>query len=162
PTFDFQALTRDQLGRRLNRLTPGLSLVVMKPTGRIPHEGGLRFAFESVAASTLLRWIGAGATDDVSTAPRVKALRAFPSERLAAPASFAQQLVVSAELDDGTRRDVTRQAACDVSDPGRAVVSWDGQVQARGPCEIVVSVRYMNVRATSRLAFLADQPGFVW
>jgi hypothetical protein len=160
--FDFQALTRDQLGRRLNRLAPGLSLVVMKPTGRIPHEGGLRFGFESVEANSLMRWIASGAVDDVTTAPRVRALRVFPSERIAGPGSLAQQLVVTAEFDDGTARDVTGQAACDVSDPARAVVSWDGQVQARGPGEIVVSVRYLNARGTSRLAFLADQPGFVW
>ena len=65
-------------------------------------------------------------------------------------------------LTDGTTRDVTRQAAYDVSDPTRAEVSVDGQVHARGACETAVAVRYMNGRATSRLAFLADRPGFVW
>ncbi len=31
-----------------------------------------------------------------------------------------------------------------------------------GPCETAIAIRYMNGRCTSRLAFLADRPGFVW
>ena len=117
---------------------------------------------DSIEAQTLLAWIAAGARDDRASAPRVKALRVFPSERILAPGALDQQLVVTADFDDGTTRDVTRQAAYDVSDPTRAEVSADGQVHARGPCETAIAVRYMNGRATSRLAFLADRPGFVW
>ena len=29
-------------------------------------------------------------------------------------------------------------------------------------CETTIAVRFMNGRGTSRLAFLADRPGFVW
>ena len=69
---------------------------------------------------------------------------------------------MTALFDDGTTRDVTRLAAYDVSDPTRVEVSVDGQVHARGPCETAIAVRYMKGRATSRLAFVADRPGFVW
>ena len=78
------------------------------------------------------------------------------------PGSFEQQLVVTAAFDDGTSRDVTRQAAYDVSDPTRADVSFDGLVKAVRGCETTVSVRYMNGRGTARLAFLARGPDFVW
>ena len=44
PSFDYQSLTHDQSGRRLSRIAPESSLIVLKPTGAIPHEGGLRFA----------------------------------------------------------------------------------------------------------------------
>ena len=64
--------------------------------------------------------------------PRVKALRVFPAERILAPGSD-QQLVVTAVFADGTTRDVTRQAAYDVSDPTRAEVSVDGQVHVGAP-----------------------------
>ena len=70
--------------------------------------------------------------------------------------------MVRAELGDGTTRDVTRQAAYDVSDPTRAEVSFDGLVKVTRSCETAVSVRYMNGRATARLAFLAESPGFAW
>ncbi len=43
PSFDYQSLTHDQSGRRISRIAPESSLIVLKPTGAIPHEGGLRF-----------------------------------------------------------------------------------------------------------------------
>jgi len=162
PAFDFQALTHDLSGRRLSRIAPERSLIVLKPTAMLTHEGGMRFRRHSIEAQTLLRWIGSGASDDGAAAPRLKSLRVFPHERIAAPGTLDQQLVVTAEFDDGTTRDVTRQAAYDVSDPTRAEVSGVGLVHARRPCETAIAIRYMNGRCTSRLAFLADRPGFVW
>ena len=162
PSFDYLALTHELSGRRVNRLAPDQSLVVQKPTAAIGHEGGLRFRRESTEAQTLLAWIAAGAHDDGASAPHVKALRVFPAERILAPGAIDQQLVVTAEFADGTTRDVTRQAAYDVSDPTRAEVSVDGRVHVGRPCETTIAVRYMTGRGTSRLAFLADRPGFVW
>ena len=43
PDFDYAALTRDQLGRRIDRMEPERSLIVLKPTGGLAHEGGQRF-----------------------------------------------------------------------------------------------------------------------
>ena len=153
PAFDFQGLTHDLSGRRLSRIAPEQSLIVLKPTGLIAHEGGKRFSRDSIEAQTLLSWIGSGASDDRTAAPRLKSLRAFPSERISAPGALDQQLIVTAEFDDGTSRDVTRQAAYDVSDPTRADVSEAALVHAQGPCETTIAIRYMNGRCTSRLAF---------
>ncbi len=161
PSFDFEALTHDLAGRRVNRMSPRSSLIVLKPTGSVPHEGGLRFRRDSVEAQTLVAWIAAGASDDRDTAPAVKALHVFPTERILAPGKLDQQLVVTAEFVDGTRRDVTRQVAYDVSDPTRAEVSVEGKVRVHTACETAVAVRYANGRATSRLAFVADRPGFI-
>ena len=162
PSLDYQSLTHDLGGRRLSRIAPETSLIVLKPTGAVAHEGGQRFSRDSIEAQTLLAWIAAGASDDRASAPRVKSLRVFPAERVLTPGALDQQLIVTALFADGTTRDVTRQAAYDVSDPTRAEVSVDGLVHARRPCETAIAVRYMNGRTTSRLAFLADRPGFVW
>src|SRR5713226_9554702 len=43
PAFDLAALTRDTFGRRTDALQPAESLLLLKPTGAIPHEGGKRF-----------------------------------------------------------------------------------------------------------------------
>ena len=59
PSFDYQSLTHDQSGRRISRIAPESSLVVLKPTGVVPHEGGLRFSRDSARgayASRLDRW----------------------------------------------------------------------------------------------------------
>ena len=161
PNLDFEALTHDLAGRRVNRMSPQSSLIVLKPTGAVPHEGGLRFTRDSIEARTLLAWIAAGAHDDRDTAPAIKSLHVFPAERILAPGTSDQQLVVTAEFVDGTRRDVTRQVAYDVSDPTQAEVSLGGKVRVHTACETAVAVRYLTGRATSRLAFVADRPGFV-
>src|SRR5436309_548658 len=40
--FDRAALTRDALGRRANTQNPAASLLLLKATGQIAHEGGPR------------------------------------------------------------------------------------------------------------------------
>lgn len=160
--FDFLALTRDQLGRRVDVVHAERSLIVQKPTGLVAHEGGRRFSRDSIEYASLLRWIETGARDDGPAAPRVTKLTVFPADRVTAPGQSAQQLVVTARFADGTTRDVTRQASYDLSDPTRCEVSVDGRIQTREPAEVAVAVRYRDGRATSRLAFPADRPGFVW
>jgi hypothetical protein len=162
PRFDLAALTRDALGRRIDRSVPERSLALLKPTGQLPHEGGLRFAAASPEADTLRGWIAAGAIDDFGAVPGVKRITVYPANRIARAPALSQQLVVTAEFADGTTRDVTRQASYDVSDPTQVAVTAGGRVEAGTPCETTVAVRYLGGRAISRLAFLADRPGFVW
>src|SRR5437867_2421591 len=44
PDADYNVLTRDAFGRRVNPLEPEQSLVLLKPTTEIAHEGGHRFS----------------------------------------------------------------------------------------------------------------------
>ncbi len=162
PSFDLASLTRDAFGRRINRQAPEASLILLKPTGARPHEGGLRFSADSIETRLLHGWIAAGAIDDKSEAPKLTRLTVFPAERIAAYPARSQQLVVTAEFDDGTTRDVTRQASYDLSEPTAYQVTPDGRVVAEGPGEVTVAVRYLQGRAISRLAFLPDRPNFVW
>ncbi|APW63267.1 DUF1549 domain-containing protein [Paludisphaera borealis] len=162
PAFDWLMLTHDALGRRINRSAPDQSLMVLKPTGRVAHEGGVRFGADSPESRAIREWIASGASDDVATAPRLKSVRVFPTERIAAPGGRNQQLVVTAVFADGTERDVTRQAAYDPSNPMIAEVSADGMVRVDRTCEIAVAVRYMDGRAVSRLAFIPEGPVVAW
>ncbi|MDR3634851.1 MAG: DUF1549 and DUF1553 domain-containing protein [Isosphaeraceae bacterium] len=162
PRLDWVSLTHDTFARRTDPGAPARSLVLLKPTGQVPHEGGIRFNASSPEAAVLKEWVAQGAHDDEASAPRLKRLSVFPVERIAAPGALAQQLVITAEFEDGTLRDVTRQASYDVSDPTIAGVTSDGRVEARRACETTVAVRYLAGRAISRLAFLRDRPGFVW
>src|ERR1700730_2925447 len=43
PAHDFEALTHGAQGRRVNVFDPDRSLVLLKATGQVPHEGGQRF-----------------------------------------------------------------------------------------------------------------------
>ena len=40
PDLDYLALTRDSFARRVNQLEPEQSLVLLKPTTQLAHEGG--------------------------------------------------------------------------------------------------------------------------
>lgn len=162
PAFDYHALTRDSLARRVSPADPDHSLALLKPTGQLPHEGGTRFAAGSPEAETLRNWIAAGAMDDKATAPRLVSLQVEPTDRIVPRAGVVVPLRVTARFNDGSIRDVTRQAAFDLSDPAQAEVSADGVVNARRPGELTVAVRFLEGRGVSRLAFLPDRPGFVW
>lgn len=162
PEFDLRVLTREAGGRRLSVASARQSLVLLKPTGQVPHEGGIRFAAQSRESAVLADWIAAGAVDDAAVVPPLRTLQVFPSERICSSASQAQQLVVVAEFADGSRRDVTRQASYDLNDPTLADVSEAGLVRPRGRGELAVAVRYREGRAVSRLAFLQPRSNWVW
>lgn len=162
PEFDLLSMTRDSLGRRTDLVQPPSSLIVLKASGRVAHEGGLRFPADSPEMATLIGWVASGARDDLATAPALTRLSVVPTERMIAAPGLTQQLVVTAEFADGSRRDVTRQSSYDVTDPTKVSVSTDGRAETARPTETTVAVRYLNGRAVSRLTFLADRPGFVW
>ncbi len=162
PTFDLASLTRDSQGRRVNLFRPDASLAVLKPTGQVAHDGGLRFQHDSPESRTLLNWIALGAQDDLTIAPRLLRLDVFPRNRMNAASGLTQQLAITAEFSDGSKRDVTREASYDVSDPTKVSVSNEGLIEAKGPGETTVAVRYLTGRGVSSTGFLHDRPGFVW
>ncbi|MFI5460528.1 MAG: DUF1549 domain-containing protein, partial [Isosphaerales bacterium] len=162
PGFDLDMLVRHSFGRRIDRNDPDQSLLLKKATGRVPHEGGLRFPAHSPEADTLRAWIAAGPVDDKATAPKLVGLTVWPPERMIAAPGLSQQLVVTARFADGSRRDVTRQASYEMNEPLKASLTPDGHLKVNRPTEIVVAARYLNQRGVSRLAVLADRPDFVW
>jgi hypothetical protein len=162
PGRDYLAMTRDSLGRRINRQEANRSLLYLKPAGLIPHGGGQRFRPDSDDARAILQWIADGAGDDIETAPRLVRLTVSPEQASIDRKSREQALKLTAEFSDGSLRDVTSQASYDLSDPVHATIDPAGVVYATEPLEVTVSARYMNGRATSRLVFLPDRPDFQW
>ena len=61
PTRDYEAVVHELEGRRVNLARPAESLILAKATGRIDHEGGVRFSGNGEAAERLLTWIRAAA-----------------------------------------------------------------------------------------------------
>jgi hypothetical protein len=166
PLADWLSITHETLARRIDTARSEASLLLRKPSGQVAHEGGLRFSVHSREYRTLHDWIAQGAADDESVAPRVLSLEVTPRENLvvssSSPSGFTQRLSVMASLSDGTRRDVTSRATYEVNDPTRAMVSPEGVVTATKPGDIAVAVRFLQARATSRLAFVDDRPGYAW
>src|SRR5207247_3184417 len=57
PATDHFVLTRQALGRRVDRLEPAHSLILLKPTRTMPHGGGQRLEVDSDDYRLLADWI---------------------------------------------------------------------------------------------------------
>lgn len=141
PDQDRAAMARDSLGRRTNLLQPEQSLLVMKPTGEMPHGGGKRLCKDSVDHQILCSWIAGGAPGPSKDEAEVKRLTVQPSRRVTT-VGVSQQLRVEAEYGDGTRRDVTAWARFDTTDDGVANVTRDGLFTTVGAGQGAIMVRF--------------------
>jgi hypothetical protein len=160
--LDAMTLSREVQGRRINRLRPEASLVLLKAVAEIPHEGGRRFSKESVSYRLLHDWIVQGAIDDRTTASPVERLEISPHRATLEEPVSSQSLRVAATYRDGTVRDVTHLVRFSVDDETGAEVSGEGRVQRLKPGEVTVVAEYLGLFATARLLFLDADPEFVW
>ena len=159
--FDLTSLTRDMLGRRVDALRPSESLILLKATGTIPHEGGKRFGVDSPEHAILLNWVRKGAPGDSQNLPKLVGLEVTPAEQVLIASQDRVKLRVTARFSDGSSRDVSRLAVYEPASDGVAV-SADGEVVRRRMGESTITVRYLHCRATARLAFLRQNPNFQW
>lgn len=107
--FDYDAIAKEGRGRRIFATSTSRSMLLAKATGSSPHGGGSRFDRDSEAGQLIQRWIKLGAPASSPNSPRVVKLHMTPTERVL-DRDGHQQLAVTAEYSDGSRRDVTRQS----------------------------------------------------
>ena len=159
--WDYRALTRDMLARRVDVIQPDDSLVLLKPTTQLAHEGGLRFKKDSEEYAILRDWIAAGLPDDIATAPAVTRLVVSPVERILIEPTNSVALSVRAFFSDNTERDVTHMAVYETSTT-QCHVSHDGVATLDQPGETTVLVRFLEQQAPVRLALVPARPDFAW
>jgi hypothetical protein len=161
PDVDFLQLTRDQFGRRTERIGND-SLLLLKGLGRVPHEGGARFPASSIGARTLATWFAEGLQDDKPELPALQRVEVLPGARqLAAPGRW-QQLSVIGHFADGSQRDVTRLSVFSSSDEIIARVSPSGLVEFSSSGEVAITVRYLMELVPVRIIYLEPKEGFKW
>jgi hypothetical protein len=162
PAADYLQLTRDVLGRRTDRLDPMASLIMQKPLGRVPHEGGQRFTASSLPAQVFKGWIAEGLRDDPPNLPELKSLEVLPGGRVLRQPARWQQLAVIAHFADGTARDVTRLTVFSSSDNAVAEVTANGFVEFGQSGEVAILCRYLEEMVSVRLSYLEPKAGFVF
>ncbi|MDQ8191705.1 PSD1 and planctomycete cytochrome C domain-containing protein [Roseibacillus persicicus] len=107
PEGDYDRITREQLGRRINLALPSESLLLTKSIGEVPHTGGKLFDKNHPFYATMLSWLEDGANYDPDDIPLPIGITVEPAETvLKGPRQRIQQ-TVRAEYADGTDRDVT-------------------------------------------------------
>lgn len=154
PWNDHDWLVRESRGRRLSPAAPENSLLMMKATGEIPHEGGIRLEKNSADYNTITSWIRQGMEYDPENEANLKIDRiaVFPSERVCKPGG-EQQLAVTAYYSDGSSKDITRLAIFEANQKGMAEVDENGLVSLKsetGTTSVMVRFQeYVDVfRAT--------------
>jgi hypothetical protein len=161
PLFDYRALTDDLEGRRFNRAAPEKSLMLMKPAGAVPHQGGVLVQPGEPYYELLRRWIAQGVKLDLD-APRVVSLEVFPKNPIIARVGQRQQFAAIATYSDGRKRDVTAETFLESSNTEVATVDKNGLLTAVRRGEATVLARYEGAYAASTAIVMGDRTGFTW
>jgi hypothetical protein len=115
PEQDYDRLIVESFGRRMNHAAPDLSLILAKPTGRIPHKGGELFAKGSRPHQLLVKWIEAGTPNVRAEEPTLSGLEILGGGR---------------RMGAGNVRDVTWLAKFYSNDATVLGISAEGRVKA--------------------------------
>jgi hypothetical protein len=151
PEADFNVLTRQSLGRRVNKLEPAQSLMLLKPTMVIGHGGGKRLSADSLEYKVLSEWIAAGLAAPAENDAHIARLEVSP-KAATLTSNTEQQLRVTAFFSDGHAEDVTRWTKFSTADPTVALVDDDGKVKMQGSGETAISVWYQSQVSFARVA----------
>lgn len=142
--FDYDAIAKEGRGRRIFATSTSRSMLLAKATGQSPHGGGARFGLDDEPGLLLQRWIELGTPASSPDSPQVVKLIVTPDERVLRR-DGQQQLAVTAEYSDGSRRDVTRQSEFSSNLDPVAGVNEDGFVTATGQSgEAAIMARYVG------------------
>ncbi len=161
PIYDFRALTDDLEGRRFNRAAPEKSLMLLKPAGAVPHQGGVTMNAGDPNYEMIRRWIAQGVKLDLD-AVRVQSLEIFPKNPTVARIGQKQQFAVLATYHDGRVRDVTAETFIESSNTEVATVDKTGLVTTARRGEATMLARYEGAYAASTVVIMGDRSGFEW
>ena len=144
PAADHDSIVKQARGRRVFLSSPARSLILAKPSGAVPHGGGVRLQKESLDYQLLAQWIDQGMPVGDEKAPRLVGLRVAPHERELA-AGGQQQILATAVYSDGSLRDVSTAALYSGNAPHVAEVDSQGLIRCgQAPGEAAITVNYMG------------------
>lgn len=161
PEFDYNALLYDVLGRRINRAIPERSLMVVKPTQLVPHEGGLRIKPGSRYHRMILDWISEGSEFGDHRRDNVTRIEVLPQEIFMTRPDMKQRVLVTAYYADGSLRDVSSDAVIE-SNSVTVVGVTDDLIEGQMAGEANLMVRYQGRFVTLPVTILSPKPGFRW
>jgi WD40 repeat protein len=161
PVFDHLALTDDLAARRFNRAMPEQSLMLLKPSGSVPHVGGMLIRPGEPRYELLKNWIAQGAKLD-RDAPRVAKVEIQPAAPIIPLPKMQQQFRVLATYADGRVRDVTAEAFIESGNIEILEADKHGLITALRRGESPVLVRYEGNYTATTVTVMGDRSSFVW
>jgi WD40 repeat protein len=161
PILDVRALTDDHASRRVNVASPDNSLMLLKASSTVPHEGGQVTRPGEPYYDIIHNWITNGAILDTES-PRVSRIDVRPANPIVQRIGGQRQVRVVATYADGMERDVTLEAFIESGDTEVAAAGEKGLVTAIRRGETPILARYEGAYAATMLTVMGDRTGFVW
>ena len=159
PEADFERITREFGGRRIDLARPHESLLLRKASEtKVDHEGGRKLRTDSPGYAVIRDWIAAGAAAGPPDL-QVNHIAVEPADLLLDKTGESYQLRVEATLSDGSRRDVSKLALFTSNDDAVVEVTKSGGLTLTGRGLTSIMVRYSGQVAAVRVAAPLDGPG---
>ncbi len=161
PLFDVRSLKDDLAARRLNVAEPDESLMLLKATAGVPHEGGQRTKLGDKYYEILRSWIADGAKLNLE-APRVSKIEIFPRDPVVQAIGAKQQMRVLATFANGETRDVSAEAFVESGNSDVMATDGGGLMKTLRRGEAPVLARYEGAYAATTVTVMGDRSGFAW
>lgn len=161
PVFDLRAFADDLASRRVNLASPDDSLILMKATGAVPHEGGQRTKQGDKYYEILREWIAAGAKVNFDS-PKVARIELTPKNPVVKKVGDSEQMKVIAYYTDGSKRDVSNEAFVESGNVDIIKTDDKGVVTTLRRGEAPVLARYEGAYAATTITVMGDRSGFRW
>ena len=163
PLYDVRAFTDDIASRRVNLASPDDSLMLLKSTSAVPHEGGQVTKPGNDYYEIVRAWIANGAKLEKKQTKALK-IDVYPLNPVVQNIGSMQQMRVIATYPNGETRDVTTEAVV-TSGNGEVAEAVKGypallKVVRRGEAPILV--RYEGAYAATTVTAMGDRSGFAW
>lgn len=147
---DFHTIVKQSRGRRIELSDPARSLLLIKPTGAVPHKGGVRFETDSPEYRILSEWIAQGASPPETKDPIVERLEVLPGRSILTKGQ-TQHLLVQAHYSDQSVRDVTQWTTFSSVNESVAQVNAKGSVTVTGFGEGAIVCIFSSKIAISKI-----------
>ena len=157
PAGDYERVTREMPGRRINLAIPEESTIIEKAIGAVPHSGNQCFDDKSEYYRTLLEWINKGAPNDKPEVAKVTGIEVFPKQMVLEGAGSRQQMTVRASYSDGTDRDVTSLALYMSNNDPVASIDKNGMIQSGDRGAAFALARFDVYSTTAQVIVIPDK-----
>ena len=157
PAGDFERVTREMPGRRINLAIPEESTMIEKAIGAVPHSGNQCFDDKSEYYKTLIEWVTKGAPNDKPEVAKVTGIEVFPKQIVLEGAGARQQMTVRATYSDGTDRDVTSLALYMSNNDPVATIDKNGLIQSGDRGAAFTLARFDVYSTTAQVLVIPDK-----
>jgi len=161
PIYDVTAFSEELWSRRANVAEPSHSLMLLKASGSVPHEGGQVTVPGELYYETIKAWISNGARLKEDS-PKVTRIEVFPRNPVVEVIGSKQQMRVLATYADGVTKDVTAESFIESGNTEVAEADKQGLVTTLRRGEAPMLARFEGAYAATTVTVMGNRTGFAW